>query len=176
MKTTSFTIVMIVALSALPAFGQQATREDFNELMKVMAGRWVGEVTFIADWPGVGKKGQKVTGYSEIKIAEDGNALSGRNFGGTGSGTWLIVFDAAAKQIKEAGVDSGGTVWTASYFKEGGKWRYHQTGSLGDGSKIEGKYAIAISDNGNTHTWTGPTTIGGKSADALHDVFRRVSK
>jgi hypothetical protein len=93
-----------------------------------------------------------------------------------GSDSALVVYDAVAKQIKEAGVDSGGTVWTASFFKEGGKWRYHQTGSLIDGSKIDGRYAIAISDNGNTHTWTGPTTIGGKKADELNDVFRRVSK
>ena len=170
-------IVLLIALSALPAMAQQATRADFNEFAKVMAGRWVGQVTFIADWPGQGKKGEKVTAYCENRIAKDGNAITTECFGGTGSGVSVIVYDAGAKQIKEMGVDSGGTTFTNIYTKVSAtKWAQTQVGSLADGSKIEGKYEANITENGNTWNWSGPTTIAGKKQDDLHDVWRKVSK
>ena len=73
-------------------------------------------------------------------------------------------------------MDSGGTVWTIVYSKVGDKWVGVQTGSLADGSKVESKTTLTLSDNGNTQTWTGPTTVGGKKVDDQHDVYRRVSK
>lgn len=168
--------VLIAALYTLPAFGQQATREDFNEFTKASVGRWIGQITWIADWPGIGKKGDKATCYAENKISEDGNALISKSFGGNGSGTSITMYDAGAKQIRESGVDSGGSVWTAIYFKEGGKWASTSTGSLADGSKVEGKALATYTDDGNTVTFTGTVTINGKKADDLHDVYRRVSK
>jgi hypothetical protein len=176
MRIKSIPAVLIAALCALPAFGQQTTREDFKGFCQVMAGRWVGDITWILDWPGVGKKGDKVTGYSENKVSEDGHALLGRFFGGKASSSSITVYDAGAKQIRANGVDSGGTVWTAIYYKKDGKWTSHETGSLPDGSKYDGLYSVTISEGGNTHTWTGSTTTEGKKADELHDVWRRVSK
>ena len=168
--------VLLIALSALPAFGQQSTRDDFKEYCQTMVGRWVGDVTWIMDWPGFGKRGDKVTAYSENKIMEDGNALLGRFFGGPGSGTGITVYDAGAKQIRGSGADSGGTTFTSVVSKQNGRWVSVETGSHADGTKYEGKYTVVISDNGNTHTWTGSTKIIGKKADELHDVWRRVSK
>ena len=104
------------------------------------------------------------------------DAIIGRFFGGGGSGTWITVFDAGLKQIKEISSSSGGTVWSTVYFKENGKWVSLQTGSNPDGSKIEAENTLTMSDNGNTHTWTGTTMIGGKKVDELHDIYRRVSK
>jgi hypothetical protein len=87
------------------------------------------------------------------------------------------VYDAGAKQIKEIGVDSGGTVSINIYSKVNAtKWLQTSTGSLADGSKIEGRYEANITENGSTWTWSGTTTIGGKKQDDLHDVWRRVSK
>jgi hypothetical protein len=170
-------VVLFVAIIVLPAMGQQATRSDFNEYAKAMVGRWVGQVTWIADWPGLGKKGDKVTAYYEAKLSEDGNALLTKYFGGNGSSSSIVVYDAAAKQIKEIGVDSGGTLSINMYSKASAtKWLQTSTGSLADGSKVEGKYEANITDNGNTWTWTGTTTIGGKKQDNLHDVWRHVSK
>jgi hypothetical protein len=104
---------------------------------------------------------------------EDGNAIIGRYFGGNGSGTSITVYDAGEKRIKEIAVSSGGTVWSTVYVKEDGKWLSLQTGSNPDGSKIEAKNTLTISDDGNTHTWTGTTMIAGKKVDELHDVWRR---
>lgn len=168
--------VLLIALTALPAFGQQSTREDFKEFCQAFAGRWLGDVTWIMDWPGFGKRGDKVTAFLENRITEDGNVVVGRFFGGPGSGSSVFAYDAGAKQIRGNGADSGGTVWTAVFSKQNGKWVSAETGSHADGTKYEGKYTVAISDGGNTHTWTGSTKITGKKADELKDVWRRVSK
>ncbi len=168
-------MVLVLALATM-AMAQQATCEDFKEYIQISVGRWVGEVTWVTDWPGLGKKGDKVTCYSETRITEDGNALINKFYGGNGSGSSITVYDAAAKQIRESGVDSGGTVGTNVYFKEGGKWVEISTGSLADGRKTESKSTVAISNNGNTQIWTGTGTIGGKKVDDQHDVWRRVSK
>ena len=84
MKLTSPARVLIVALTALPAFGPQSTREDFKEFCQALAGRWVGDIAWIMDWPGFGKRGDKVTAYAENKIAEDGHARHTRFFWRTG--------------------------------------------------------------------------------------------
>lgn len=178
MRTRLFvTVVLLATLSALPAMAQQATRADFNELARALAGRWVGQVTWVADWPGLGKKGDKTTGYGENKLSEDGNSVLTRFFGGNGSGSSIIFYDSGAKQIKEVGVDSGGTVFTNIYSKVSAtKWAQTQTGSLADGKKLEGKFEAIVTDNGNTWTWSGTTMIGGVKQDDLRDVWRRVSK
>jgi len=118
-----------------------------------------------------------VTAYGEWRLTEDGNALISKNFGGTGSGSSILVYDAAAKQIKEMGVDSGGTVWINVYSKVSAtKWAQTTTGGLADGSKLEGKYEAIITENGNRWAWSGTTMIGGKKQDDLRDIWRRVSK
>lgn len=168
--------VLLVMLTVLPAFGQQTTREEFKEFCQAMSGRWVGDITWIMDWPGFGKRGDKVTAYSENKVMEDGHSMLGRFYGGPGSGTSIAVYDAGAKQIRVSGADSGGTTFVAIVSKKDGKWTSVENGSHADGTKYEGRYTVTISDNGNTHTWSGSTKISGKQADELKDVWRRVSK
>lgn len=166
----------LLLLAALPASAQQASREDFKEYCQTMLGRWMGEVTWVADWPGVGKRGDKVTGYSEITLALDGQAIIGRFYGGAASSAWMVVYDVGGKQIRHSGVDSGGTAWVAIQYKKDGKWMSAEKGSLPDGTKYEGLYTCTISENGNKQVWTGPTTMAGKKTDEMNDVFRRVSK
>jgi len=174
MKLVSALLLMLLA--ALPAFAQQATREEFKEYCQAMAGRWVGDVTWIMDWPGFGKRGDKITAYGENKISEDGHVMVTRFFGGPGSNAGTVVYDAGAKQIRGTGGDSGGSTWIAIIYKKNGKWISAETGSHADGTKYEGTYTVTISDNGNTHRWTGSTKIPGKKADELNDVWRRVGK
>ena len=168
--------LLLALLTVLPAFSQQSTREDFKEYCQAMVGRWVGDVTWVADWPGVGKRGDKVTGYSDVTLLLDGHALVGRFYGGAASSAWITYYDAGAKQIRSSGSDSGGNTWSAIVAKKDGKWVSAESGSLPDGAKYEGKYTVTISENGNKHTWTGPTTMAGKKTEEMNDVFRRVSK
>ena len=166
----------LLLLAALPASAQQTTREEFKEYCQAMVGRWVGEVTWVADWPGVGKRGDKVTGYSDATLSLDGHALIGRFYGGAASSAWITYYDAGAKQIRTSGMDSGGSAWVAIAYKKDGKWVSAESGSLPDGTKYEGKYTCTTSENGNKNTWTGPTTMAGKKTDEMNDVWRRVSK
>ncbi len=172
----SLSIILTIFMSTSALLGQTSSRAEFEEYCKAWEGRWIGEVTYVADWPGAGKKGDKVTSYFEARIIADGNAISGEWYGGNGMGTQLAYFDAGTKQIKGVGVSSGGTIWNWIIFKKDGKWQHLSTGSNPDGSKIEEKNTITISNGGNTHTWTGTGTIGGEKMDPLHDVWRRVSK
>jgi hypothetical protein len=53
----------------------QSTRADFKELCKVIEGRWIGEVVWVADWPGFGKKGDKFTDCSDFRISHGDTRL-----------------------------------------------------------------------------------------------------
>lgn len=73
------------------------TKEEFKEWCDAWKGRWVGEVTFVADWPGLRKRGENVTAYFEATAIEDGKRMLWKFFGGAGSGTILFAYDAVAK-------------------------------------------------------------------------------
>ena len=158
------------------ALGQDSSREDFDVFCQTMTGRFVGAVKLVADWPGEGKQGDKITGYAELRPVADGNALSLVYYGGTASDVALIMYDAGNKKIRWTGVSSGGTLWNRVVYRKGDDWISKVNGSLADGKEIRGELVLAISDGGDTHTWTGQLTIGDEKADPLHDVWRRVSK
>lgn len=176
MKLRVLLAALLLAISASSVFAQEATREDFRDFCRAFTGRWVGDVTWVADWPGFGKKGDKVTAYSEITVTEDGKALITKFYGGNGSGTGLVAFDAGARQIRWLWVSSGGHVSHSILYKKGAQWVEKGAGSNPDGTKTEYVSMVTVSDNGNTHTWTGSGTLGGKKVDDQHDVWRRVSK
>lgn len=176
MKLVVATIALVFLGLTAPLCAQESSREDFQKFCEAWKGRWVGDVTWVADWPAYGKRGDKVMAYVEINISEDGNALTGRLFGGKGSATVVGFYDAAAKQIKWIWVNSGGAVDQALISVKDGKWVFQSTGSLGDGTKTQSTSTVTISDNGNMHTWTGTGQVGDKRTDDQHDVWRRVSR
>lgn len=166
----------LLLLAALPASAQQTTREEFKEYCQLVAGRWFGENPLEADWPGIGKRGEKLAIYYEGTVAEDGHVLVGRFFQGPGSGCEILVYDAAAKQIRASGGDSGGTTWLFVVYKKDGKWTSKGVNTLADGTKYDGLYTLTMSDNGKTQRWTGSTKVPGKEPEAINNVYRRVSK
>lgn len=169
-----FTAPLLIALAA-PAFTQESSREDFKEYCRLLQGRWVGDITWVADFPGFGKKGEKVTAYAEVKIVEDGNVMIQRFFGGAGSGTVFYAYDANAKQIRLMWADSAGAISQGVAFKKDGKWVEKASGSLADGTKTQGVSMLTITDNGNTFTWTGSGAVGNEKTADQHDVYHRVS-
>jgi len=152
------------------------TREDFEEYCKLNEGRWVGDVTLIADWPGVGKKGQKLTAYYESTIAQDGNALIAKNYTGKGSGTSLTVFDTSTNQIKGTWVSTGGSISHYTLFRRDGKWMEKTTGSNPNGDKIVLDTTFTYSDNGTKCIITSSGTVGDDKTKDQYDVWRKVSK
>ncbi|UCF35627.1 MAG: hypothetical protein JSU96_12395 [Acidobacteriota bacterium] len=177
MFRTILSVSLLVFSLALPVYGQQSTRADFEEFLGVMEGRYVCDIIWIADWPGVGgKEGDKVTGHANLEVAADGNVLRGTFYGGNVTNTWITVYDAAAKQIRFLTGSSGGTIWNGIIFKKNGNWVEVGTGGNPDGSKIEFNNTLTLSDNGRTHHWSGESSIGGSPARSLEDVCHRVSK
>jgi hypothetical protein len=61
-------------------------------------------------------------------------------------------------------------------YRDGDKWIHKGTRSLPDGIKSEFAQTVIASDGGKTHTWTGASSIAGRKADELHDVWHRVNE
>lgn len=175
MRISSIIVALLLVPLAAPASAQQSTRQDFKDWCQIIEGRWVGDVTWVADWAGFGKKGEKVTAYLEAKVVEDGNAVHVRHFGGNGSGSCLTYFDSGEKQIKALWVQSSGAVSRSIAYRKDGQWIEKGSGSLADGTKTEFTSTMTLTDS-NTLTCTGSGTVGGKKTDDQHDVWRRVSK
>jgi hypothetical protein len=176
MKLHALGTALLLTVLASSAFAQETTRDDFKEFCQTWQGRWVGDVTWVADWPGFGKRGEKVTAYWEGKVAEDGNVLIGKFFGGKGSSTGIVFFDQGAKRIKWLWIESGGRVGKSCMYKKDGNWVQEGSAVNPDGAKSEYISTITITDDGNKHTWTGKGTMDGKKIDDQNDVWRRVSK
>ena len=169
-----FALLPFLAASGIEA--QQSTFADFEAYRDAMTGRWVADVTWIADWPGLGKRGDKTTGHSENRPSSDGKVLMHTFYGGTGTENSIVIFDAGKRQIREMGSDSGGTSWDCVITRQGEQWGFKCTGSLPDGTPIVNDNVLTLSDGGNTARWRGRNTIGGVETDALQDVWRRVSR
>lgn len=174
MRLIASTVALLV-VAASQALAQESSPQDFRDFCRAIQGRWVGDLTWVADFPGMGKRGEKVTAYADNKMTEDGNAMISRMYAGTGSSTWFLIYDAGAKQIKTTWVTSGGTTSQSSVQRIGDKWLEKGAGSNPDGTKTAFESTLTITNNGNTHTWAGPSWLDGKKLDEQHDVWRRVS-
>jgi hypothetical protein len=144
-------------------------------LADILLGRWLGDVTFAADYPGIGKKGEKVSGYDIYRWSVDGMTIENESFFGKTTGKSLIVWDAATKQIRFFGVDSGGNYSTGTLTFQGAKLAWSSAGSLADGQKVEYKGETTFADNGNTRIEAGVTILGGVS-NPFRDVYKRIVK
>ena len=152
------------------------TREDFEEFCRLHEGRWACDITWAADWPGLGNKGDKVTAYRQWTITEDGNAMVGKFYGGNGTSTELLAYDAGAKRIKGMTVGSGGYTGNYTIYKRGDNWVLKGTGSEAGGTKTVDDILLLVSDDGDRITATGSVRVCDKIIDIPGDVWRRVSK
>jgi hypothetical protein len=175
MKIVGFTTALLVAVLSVQVFAQESTSQDFQEFCQAWEGRWVCDMALVTDSPGIGKKDEKFTAYADCKVAHDGNAMICKGYGGKGSNTWIVVYDAGNKQIRGLWVTSGGDVSHSILYKKGDKWIEKCRGSQADGTKTQVTFTVTISDSGKTHTWTGTSTIGGKEMDEKTNVWHRVN-
>lgn len=164
-------------LTGMLVVGQAGQAENpIEEFGKLLEGRWIGEVTLIADWPGIGKQGEKVATHVVGRWIADRRAIEEEWYGAKGTGKNLYVWDGAAKQIKQYCVDSGGTTSVLVYTKRGDKWAFKASGSQADGTKMEGEGTLTMADGGNTQIYEGKYFMNGKELPPLNDVYRRVSR
>ena len=143
----------------------------------MMEGRWASNIALVADWPGIGKKGDKMAAYGENRIGPDGQVLYGKQYAGKGTISWVTYYDAGAKRIREPDVTSGGATFVGTVWKQSSDtWRYRAVGSNPDGKRTTADFTIKVSNKGRTHTWSGIVTTEGEEAGHLHDVYHRVSE
>lgn len=176
MRFSALATALLITLTGSTSHCQTATRAEFEEFCQLVGGRWVGDVTWIADWAGFGKRGDKVTAYWEGRLCADGNTLATRYYGGNGTAVGMRFYDPGTNQIRQVSVNSGGRAGSGVYFEKDGVWNYSGTGTEANGDKVEATLRLVISDGGETHAWRGTVTVNGKKTDELKDVWRRVRK
>lgn len=176
MQFKALPLLLLAFSIADPALGQEATRGDFQKLCADMQGRWVGDVTWITDWPELGKKGDKVTAYWLGTVCEDGNVLNGKFMGGNGSETSMAYFDPAAKRIRSLAVDAGGSILRSIVYRKDGNWIQEQEVIKPDGTQGKLVCVGTITDGGNAWTWEFNGKIGDDEIKDQKDTWRRVSK
>lgn len=176
MRLAAPLVALIVAAFTLPSFAQESSREDFEEFCKAWEGRWVSESKLKENAPGVGEKGDKVTVYADCKILADGKAMVCTIYSGAGNGILMVAFNPHEMRIKTmfAGADGGQS--NGIMFKEDGLWIQESTGSTQDGEELTARYTVTITNQGETHTWTGRAEVGGEQLPESVDVYHRVAK
>jgi hypothetical protein len=154
-------VLVVVPLWTSAAWAQDMSRKDFDEFRAAFRGTWVGQVRWVANWPGLGKQGELVTGYLEIRETENGNALIVRFQGGEGTGTGIWGYNPGEKTITARMIYSGGTISNITYKKDGGAWLETVSGFLPDGRKSESTSRLTLSDDGKSLRAQGTGTIDG---------------
>ncbi|MCS7466154.1 hypothetical protein NZK35_05630 [Stieleria sp. ICT_E10.1] len=162
----------LTAIFVTSSYGQSTSQKDFNEFRDMFTGRWIGEVKWVADWPGLGKKGDTATCYLDVDSIEDGVALIGKFYGGSGSGTVIWFYEAGAKKIRATAVYSGGVIDDIEYNKKDGDWIETVTGTLPDGKKINGTSTITL--DGSVLRAKGTGTIDGVPRDPRDDKWTKL--
>ena len=169
----ALTALLALALSAAAA-PQQAGSAPLKDVGDLIVGRWVSEITWAVDYPGVGKKGEKVTGYDVCRWIADRTAVECEGFAGKTTSKTLLWWDAASKQVKIFGLDSGGNWSEGTFSKQGPKLVGATSGSFADGRRVEYKWEVTFQDNGNTRIETGATILGGVRNE-FRDTYKRVA-
>ena len=182
MKLTIFSIFMVVLVFALMpwTYAQEPSSlaggdTPLKEVGNLLIGRWMSEITWAVDYPGIGKKGEKVTGYTVYRWIADGTAIECEWYAGKTTGKVLWGWDASSKQIKIFGLDSGGRWDEGTISKQGSKFVGTSAGSFMDGQRVDYKWEMTFQDDGNTLIETGATILAGVRNE-FRDVFKRVAK
>ena len=154
-----------------------SNHSQLKEWGELVVGRWVSDITLIADWQGQSKKqGEKLIGHQSVKWIVDKMGIEEESFAGDTTGKTIYAWDAAAKQIKFFNVGSGGGFFEGTLMKKDKKWAWKLEGSLPDGTKMKGTGTWTAKDGGNTLILGGSVFLGGERLPGLHDVYKRVNK
>ena len=134
----------------------------------------MSEITWAVDYPGLGKKGEKVTGYEICRWTIDGTAIECEVFGGKVTGKAIYWWDAASKQVRDLELDSGGNWAQGVVSRQGTKLVISASGGFADGRRVDYKREDTFQDNGNTRIATGATILKGVRNE-FRDTYKRVA-
>ena len=172
--------VLVLAASLVVGQAEEA-KAPANEILKefaaIVVGSWETETLLIEDWPGIGKKGDRVAATITIKPIVGAQALEGEFRVAGASGKWFTVWDPELKAIREFSVDSYGIVGENVITKEGGKWIGRGKSMAPDGVKRSGTNAMTVIDGGNSMVQEGSDQVrDGQALPAYRDVWKRTKK
>ncbi len=155
-----------------PASRQLTT--PLQELGDLLVGRWTSDVTWAVDYPGLGQKGEKVTGFDVWRRTADGRALECDWLLGATCGRTLLWWDASAQQIRTLDINSGGNWAQGTVTKRGTKWAWATAGRFADGRRVEYQSETTFADDGRSRVDAGATILDGVRNE-FRDTFKRVT-
>jgi hypothetical protein len=146
---------------------------EFRAIGELLVGRWTGQAELEMEYPGIGKKGDIITVYSDCHWAADGLAVECQDFDGAASATKLYVWDRTTRCARFLSGDSAGNVDEGRVCRQASKLIGTSFSTLPDGRRAE--YAWEATYQGVTQTNTGSTTVAGRRTEWKPTRFRRVS-
>jgi hypothetical protein len=165
--------LLAVTVSASPAPQQVGT--PLKDIGDLIVGRWTGEGIYAADYPGIGKKDERFTSTITCRWIAGQAAIECEGVENKSTWTAFYWWDAASKQAKYVGVNSGGNYDQGTITKQGAKLVWASAGSFADGRRVEYKGETAFQDNGNTRIETGAVILNGVRNE-FRDTYKRVPK
>ena len=157
---------------------ESASTESFQQLGKLLVGRWRSDVKFISDWPGEKEgRGAEVHGFAEFSWKADHHLIARVESVGQNSGYWSIYRDPVRKKIRiiiqgTAGGPIEADMWPKSPNTFG--WKI-TGGGQADGKALTGSGEYVFSEDGKKLTMSGTVKLDGKQLDPYKDVYHRLS-
>ena len=151
-------------------------RQDFERFVEAWEGRWTGQVIPVDQAEDASGSEARVTAYFDGHALHDRNALIGTYYAGDFAATWLLSYDPTSKVIRSTWIGSNGVNSHGTMTSADDRWILRDAGLNADGIETSFVGTIAISDGGETHTWTNERTIDGKPQDSEVEVWHRVSR
>ena len=176
MRLAAFSMATTLSLFlATSVVAEETSPADFEKYCDAMEGRWRGDVTFVADWPGLGKRGEKTVAFLDCKRTDDGRGLSIRFFGGAGSASGFAAYDAVSKKIRESFVVSGGYFGQREVVIDGDGFKISGKGSLPDGREHTVTIRRKLTNDGKEMVNSISGMIAGEPTDDTEEHWQKVS-
>lgn len=173
-----FAVFALASSTVVAQDEESATREDFEMYGNMLEGRWVGDITFIGNWPGESLgKGDKVVAYTEYKWTTDKKVIERTQSLGNSKVKQMFFYDAPAKKIRFVWVSTNGASLYGHLWKKTDRifsWRL-SGGGLADGRVQTGSGETVFSEDLDTHTLQGKSKLDGEDLLPLKDVYSRLS-
>lgn len=161
--------VFVLAIAAAPTHAA-APLEDYSNLL---VGDWTEEGIYAADYPGIGKKGEKFTVTVGCRWTAGRSAIACEGRDARRDWTSLYWWDAGSKQIRSVDANSGGNSDICTTAKQGAKYLWTCAGSFADGRPVKYEGQTLVEDGGNTRIDVGATILEGSRSE-FRDTYRRV--
>lgn len=154
-----------------------AGSELLQEFGELMVGRWRGQVVLINDWPGFGKRGDKIDAAREVRWAVDRHAIIVTETGATGASTTMYTWNTISKTIQFLSVSVSGSVQGTLMKLADGDWiETLESGGTTTGEIIGGAVVRSLSEDKQSYRSYGIVTANGQALDELQDVYQKVSQ